>query len=149
MARRESNRKIWIALLATLALSWVVSGCGEYNTRFKEIVRPLSLSFAFTYTSQGTDITVTYSIPPPEPGKVYVLWAYDQGRRQVVKLGAIPHGIERTAKGSANFPAVGVIITQETSPNVTRMEGTGIIELELDDQNLGPTTSGTRTSPRR
>ena len=149
MAGRGSNRRIWIALLATLALSWVVSGCGEYSTRFKEMVRPLSLSFAFTYTGQGTDITITYSIPPPEPGKVYVLWAYDQGRRQLAKLGAIPHGIERTAKGSVGFPAVGVIITQEASPNVTRMEGTGVIELELDDQNLGPATSGTRTSPRR
>ncbi|MHB0870157.1 MAG: hypothetical protein ACYC66_13560 [Chloroflexota bacterium] len=136
---KGNQPRIWIALVAALLLTGLVSGCG-LDTRFKEITRPLSLSFAVSYLDGRSDVSVRYSIPPPPDGKSYVLWAYDQGRKQVAKLGPVQAGVELRARGTVPFQAVGVIITVEDSPNVTKMVGTGIIELTLEEQNLGPSS---------
>ncbi|MGE5618483.1 MAG: hypothetical protein ACM3US_04410 [Sphingomonadaceae bacterium] len=136
---------VWIALAVALLLTGLLSGCG-LDTRFKEVTRPLSLSFAVSYLDGRSQVSVRYSIPPSPEGKSYVLWAYDQGRKQVAKLGPVPAGVDLRAEGTAPFQVVGVVITTENSPNVTQMEGTGVIELTLEDQNLGPTAPGSRAT---
>ena len=142
--------RVWVAATIALLMSWALAGC-EYETRFKEIVRPLSLSFAVSYSDGRSEITVYYSVPPPPPGKVYVLWAFSEGRAKVAKLGVVPWGVDRSAKGSADFMIQGVIITEEANGDVPRMEGTGIIELALYEENFGPSAGkGTPTpTPRR
>lgn len=136
----------FLATVLALLLSGMVAGC-QYEARFREIVRPLSLSFAVTYADRGSEAIVTYSVPPPSPGKVYMMWAYSQGRSQVAKMGVVPAGVDQVVKGSTNFPIYGVIITEETGGNVTRMEGTGVIELTLYEENFGPSSGGTRGTP--
>lgn len=137
MAMKRNRLRVCITLGIALLLAGLVSGCG-LDTRFKEVTRPLSLSFAVSYLDGRSEVSVRYSVPPPPEGKSYVLWAYDQGRKQVAKLGPVDAGVELRARGTAPFQAVGVIITVEDSPNVTKMVGTGIIELTLEEQNLGP-----------
>lgn len=149
MAKMAMAPRNWIVLLTLLLMAGLTTGCGV-DTRFKEIVRPLSLSFAVTYDNGRSQVRVLYSIPPPPPDKVYVLWAYDQGRKQVAKLGVVPAGIELTAEGSAPFELQGVVITEESDPNGTKMVGTGIIELTLADPNIAPRRpSGGGGSSRR
>lgn len=148
MGTNGDRPRRWIALVAALLLAALAAGCG-YDAKFRELTRPLALYMAVTYGDNRSDVTVRYSIPPPPRGKSYVLWAYSQGRAQVAKLGAVPPGTERTAKGSANFLVVGVVITEEISPDVSRMEGTGIIELTLEDGNLGPSKSGSVPAPAK
>ena len=133
-----------------LTLSGAAVGC-RYETQFKEKVRPLSLSFAVTYLDKGSEITVTYSVPPPPPGKTYVMWVYNQDRTQIAKLGVVPPGSDNTVKGSASFPIFGVVISEEASGNVTQMEGTGIIELKLYEEHFGTSSvsAGTPTPSTR
>src|SRR5690242_5875371 len=69
MARAPRN---WIALMALLLMAGLTTGCG-LDTRFKETVRPLSLSFAVSYENGRSQVSVLYSIPPPPPDMVYVL----------------------------------------------------------------------------
>ncbi len=147
MAMKGSPLRIWIALAAALLLSGLASGCGV-DTRFRELTRPLSLSMAISYADGRSDITVRYSVPPPPDGKSYVLWAYDQGRKQVARLGAVPAGVELTAHGTAPFQATGVVITAEDSPDATKMVGTGLIELNLENELVGPGSGGGGGTPQ-
>lgn len=149
MVIKGSKLRIWTALIATLLLSGVAAGCGPLETRFKEIARPLAMSLAISYADGRSEVTVRYSIPPPPPDKVYVLWAYDQGRKQVAKLGVVPSGVELTARGTAPFQVTGAVITVEDDPRGTKMVGTGIIELNLEDQNLGPVKGGGGGTPTK
>ncbi len=151
MATVRPRTTVWLALALFILTSGVVGGC-QYESQFKEKVRPLSLSFAVTYLDRGSDILVTYSVPPPPQGKVYVMWVYNQGRTQISKLGVVPAGVDRSVKGSAGFPIYGVVISEEANGNVTRMEGTGVIELTLYEENFGTSAAKSATStptPRR
>lgn len=151
MATKKERVTVWLALALSLLMLGAAAGC-QYETRFKEKVRPLSLSFAVTYLDRGSEVLVTYSVPPPSPGTVYVMWVYNEGRTQTSKLGVVPAGVDNAVKGSANFPIYGVIISEETNGNVTQKEGTGIIELTLYEENFGPSSGGSRAPtpvPRR
>jgi hypothetical protein len=149
MATIKLRATVWLALALSLFVPMAAGGC-QYEAQFKEKVRPLSLSFAVTYQDRGSEVLVTYSVPPPSPGKVYVMWVYNQGRTQISKLGVVPAGVDNTVKGSANFPIFGVVISEEANENVTRMEGTGVIELTLYEENFGPSAGGAPTPvPRR
>ncbi len=129
--------RIGIVLGALLMLG-VATGC----TQFREATRPLSLAIAVTYTGAGSDVVVRYSVPPPPPGKVYILWVYSRGQAQISKLGVINPGVERVVKGSAPFPIQGVNITLEDGPEVTKMGERGIVGQVISDENLGPTAGG-------
>jgi len=142
MATRGITLGIAIAVVTALLLPALLAGCG-YETRFREVTQPLAMSINVTYGNGRSDVTVHYSVPPPKPGKVYVMWVYTKGRAQIAKLGEVPPGIERTAKGSASFPIQGVFISEESSASVTEPGKVGIIELRVEDQNLGPTAGQT------
>jgi hypothetical protein len=137
MAKMATDPRVWVALLPLLLMMGLSSGC-EAEVRFKEMVRPLSLSFSVSYDSGRSQVNVLYSIPPPPSDKVYVLWAYDQGRKQVAKIGVVQSGVDQSAQGTAPFEVQGVVITEEDDPNGTKMVGTGVIELTLEDQNIAP-----------
>lgn len=104
--------------LILASISLLLAGC------FLEIDREIDLAMVYP-TQQRTDLVVKYRVPPPPPGKVYVLWAVnaDQGRQ--VKVGQIPPASRVTAvKTTLDLFVTGVVISIESDLNVTQMSNT-------------------------
>ena len=68
-----------MALAAALFISALLTGC-SIDTAFRQATRPLFMSIAVTYGDGRSDVIVRYSVPPPRPGKVYIMWVYTKGR---------------------------------------------------------------------
>lgn len=99
-------------ILPALTLLWLVCGCLAPPNR--------EINVAYFYPSQNqTELQITYRVPPPPDGKVYVLWVLNPGQGTVVKIGQLPPSPElKLVKTSVDFYAVGVIVSIEDSPDV-------------------------------
>src|SRR5450756_2114292 len=115
MAINDYRLRIWFAVCLTLLISGLATGCVA-GAGFKRQVHPLSIAITVSYSDRDggpSDAIVRYSVPPPPPGRVYVMWAYTRGRAQIMKVGPVDTGTDVIAKGSAPFPIQGVMISEE------------------------------------
>ncbi|MBI4497476.1 MAG: hypothetical protein HY689_06225 [Chloroflexi bacterium] len=120
-----------VALLscALFTLLIVATACGVVPG-FEQ--RPL-VWMSVTYDGANSDLTAQYSLPPPPPGTVYVVWALTQDYSKTAKVGVVPPGVSRGAVSArVGFRVDGVLISLEDSPEVTRIgENRGVVDVGI------------------
>ena len=103
---------------AVLALASLSTGC------LAPIDREINVAYFFPDQNR-TELQVTYRVPPPPEGKVYVLWVLNPGQNKRAKIGQIPPTQElRAVKATVDFYAVGVIVSIEDSVDATNPSST-------------------------
>ncbi|HVC34609.1 MAG TPA: hypothetical protein VNL16_13950 [Chloroflexota bacterium] len=89
-----------------------------------------SISMESVYPSaRQTEVTIHYTVPPPPPGKVYVLWVLNPADHDTVDVGQVPGGRDLTARATVNFEATGAIVSIEDQPNPARMSDTWALKV--------------------
>ena len=103
---------LWATLLF---LGVALSGC------FLAATREINLLVIRT-ESGGSEVTVTYRMPPPKEGKVYLLWLVNPDVGKSVRVGVVqPSSQLRGIKTRVDFWATGAVISIESSPEVDQM----------------------------
>lgn len=105
-------------VLVSVVLALLVSGC---NTL--ELEKSISMEAVYPSTHQA-EVTIRYTVPPPPPGKIYVLWILNPAQHEAVNVGQVPGGRDLTAHASVNFEATGAVVSIEDQPNPARMSNT-------------------------
>ncbi|HLG50784.1 MAG TPA: hypothetical protein VKY56_04000 [Chloroflexota bacterium] len=71
-----------------------------------------------------TEVTIYYTVPPPPPGKIYVLWIVNPAQHEAVNVGQVPSGRDLTVHTTVNFAATGAVVSIESQPNPPTMSTT-------------------------
>lgn len=89
-----------------------------------------SISMETVYPSSGqTEVTIHYTVPPPPPGKLYVLWILNPAQHDVVNVGQVTGGRDVTARATVNFEATGAVVSIEDQPNPSAMSNTWALKV--------------------
>lgn len=130
-------------LTLAIAITLLLGGC---NTLELE----KSISMESTYPSaRQSDVTIRYTVPPPPPGQIYVLWILNPAQHETVDAGQIPGGRNLTAHATVNFEATGAVVSIEDQPNPAQMSHTwalkvGSVTPETPTPSVGgPAANGT------
>ncbi|MCL5264131.1 MAG: hypothetical protein M1343_02875 [Chloroflexi bacterium] len=111
-------KRLTPVLAIFLLLPAVATGC------FLTPDREINLDIVYP-TQQTSEVIVRYRVPPPPPGKVYVLWILNPDLGKVAKIGEVPPATRLSSiRAAVDFFAVGAIVSIESSPDVTQMSNT-------------------------
>ncbi len=112
------------AVLATaLSLGLLLGGCDRLA-----LEKSISMESVFPSPNR-TDVTIHYTVPPPPPGKVYVLWIVNPAHHQAVNAGQVPGGRNLTARATVDFEATGAVVSIEDTPTPATMSTTWALKV--------------------
>ncbi len=100
--------------------------------------RAISMEVSYP-DGQTSDVTIRYTVPPPPPGKVYVLWILDPDTGQSQRIGVVEPGTDRVVQARVGFEARGAVVSIESSPEPPRMNN--VWALKVGQVDAGPTPS--------
>ena len=142
------KRASWLPGLALLfGLS---TGCGLLAS----VGLDRAVAMAATYPETGgSEVSVTYTVPDPPPGNVYVLWILNPAEGKSAKVGVVRPGTNRIVKTRVSFEALGAVVSIESSPDVEKMNNVWALRVgsvnadETAEQT--PVPIGGDVAPRR
>jgi hypothetical protein len=105
----------WAEILAGLLL---LTGCNSL-----ELQKSISMEAVYP-SAHEAQVTIHYTVPPPPPGKIYVLWILNPAQHEAVSAGPVPGGRDQTARATVNFEATGAVVSIEDRPNPDHMSNT-------------------------
>jgi hypothetical protein len=112
----------WALAPLLLALLLALTGC------FLEADREINLDLLYP-NPNSSEVIVRYRVPPPPPGKLYVLWLLNPDEGKVAKVGQLePSSSLRAIRATADFPVFGAIVSIESSPDVAQYSDTWALE---------------------
>lgn len=132
----RSGLLLWAILLS---LTVALSGC------FLASNREINLLVIRT-ESGGSEVTVTYRMPPPREGNVYVLWVLNADLGNSVRVGTVaPSSQLRAIRTKVDFWATAAVISIESSANVSQMSDTWVLVSGQMQPSKNTTGAGTPT----
>jgi hypothetical protein len=116
--------------LVQQALVWATVVACLLVTACNRLALEQSITMESVYPGPNqTDVTIKYTVPPPPPGKVYVLWILNPDQHQALNAGTVPAGSNLTARASVSFMATGAIVSIEDQPNPVKMSSTWALKV--------------------
>ncbi len=109
------SRRRWLLVVAVALL---LTACNSL-----ELQKSISMEAVYPSDHQA-QVTIHYTVPPPPPGKIYVLWILNPAQHEAVSAGPVPGGRDQTARATVNFEATGAVVSIEDQPNPDRMSNT-------------------------
>lgn len=109
-------------------LTFVVLVCLLAGCNTLELEKSISMETVYPSSGQ-TEVTIHYTVPPPPPGKVYVLWILNPAQHDLVNVGQVDGGRDVTARATVNFEATGAIVSIESQPNPASMSNTWALKV--------------------
>ncbi len=101
-----------------LAALFLLTGCNSL-----ELQKSISMEAVYPNAHEA-QVTIHYTVPPPPPGKIYVLWILNPAQHEAVSAGPVPGGRDQTARATVNFEATGAVVSIEDQPNPDHMSNT-------------------------
>ncbi|HLH73044.1 MAG TPA: anti-sigma factor [Chloroflexota bacterium] len=120
---KKSKLGIARAMSVTLILLLLLTACTT-----SALEKSISMEAIYPNPNQS-NVTIFYTVPPPPPGKVYVLWIVNPDKHEAVNAGQVSGGHNITVHAMVNFEAVGAVVSIEDQPNPASMSHTWALKV--------------------